>query len=368
MNKALIFSLSVVLIATGCSSSNKETAATPETVRGVSVYTASAASVPDVIPAVGTVHAAETAQISAQMMGNVVTVNVREGDAVVQGQVLATIDPAQAQAGLERAQAALSAAQHELAAAQTERSLTESTLKRFETLYQRKSVSSQEYDEIKSRYQGAAARAGAAQSGEAQAKAAVAQAQTGFSYTKLRSPFNGVVTERKADPGVLAAPGMPLLTVESVGRYRLEAIIDETSLRFVHVGEPVPVTLDAYPDQQLSGKVAQIVPAADPNTRTFLIKIELLSNAVLRSGLFGRASFSRGERQSLLVPRTVVVDRGALKGVYVVGADRVASLRYVTVGDTVGDRFEVLSGLTANEAIVLSPGGREIGGKRVEVQ
>jgi RND family efflux transporter MFP subunit len=269
---------------------------------------------------------------------------------------------------VERAQAALSAAQHEVAATQTERSLTESTLKRFETLYQRKSVSPQEYDEIKARYEGAVARAEAAQSGESQARAAVVQAQTAFSYTKLRSPYIGVVTERKADPGVLAAPGMPLLTVEAAGRYRLEATIDEANSRFVHVGEFVPVTLGAYPDQQFSGKVMQIVPAADPNTRTFLVKIELPSNSVLRSGLFGRASFSRGERESLLVPRTAVVDRGALKGVYVVGADQVASLRYITAGHAVGDRLEVLSGLNAKEAIVVSPGDREMGGKRVEVQ
>lgn len=368
MNKVLILSLSVVLVAAGCSSPKKDTMAAPETVRGVAVYTTTMARVPDVIAAVGTVHAAETAQISAQMMGNVITINVREGDAVAQGQVLASIDPAQAQAGLERAQAALSTAQHEVAAAQTERSLTESTLKRFETLYQRKSVSPQEYDEIKARYQGAVARAEAAQSGEAQAKAAVAQAQTAFSYTRLRSPFTGVVTERKVDPGVLAAPGMPLLTVEAAGRYRLEATIDEGSLRFVHVGESVPVTFDAYPDQQLSGKVTQLVPAADPNTRTFLVKIELPANGLLRSGLFGRASFSRGERESLVVPRTAVVDRGALKGVYVVGPDQVASLRYISVGDIGGDRLEVLSGLNAKEAIVLSPGDREIGGKKVEVQ
>ena len=369
MNKTLILSLLVVLTAAGCSSSSKkETMAPPETVRGVAVYTTTIARVPDVIAAVGTLHAAETAQISAQMMGNVIAINVREGDAVAKGQVLASIDPEQVQAGLERAQAALSAAHHEVAAAQTERSLTASTLKRFETLYQRKSVSPQEYDEIKARYQGAVARTEAAQSGEAQAKASVAQAQTAFSYTKLRSPFNGVVTERKADPGVLATPGMPLLTVEAAGRYRLEATIDETSLKFVHVAESVPVLLDAYPDQQLSGKVTQIVPSADPNTRTFLVKIELPSNGVLRSGLFGRASFSRGEREALVVPRTAVVDRGAMKGVYVVGADQLASLRYITVGDTVGDRFEVLSGLNAKEAIVLSPGDREIGGKKVEVQ
>jgi RND family efflux transporter MFP subunit len=282
--------------------------------------------------------------------------------------VLATIDPTQAQAGLQRAEASLSGAQHEVAAAETERALTESTLKRFDTLYQRKSVSPQEYDEVKARYQGALARAEAAQAGAAQAKASVVQAQTAFGYTKVRAPFAGVITERKVDPGVLAAPGMPLLTVEAAGRYRLEATVDEVNLRFVRIGEPVPVKLDAYPVQSLNGKVSQIVPAADPNTRTFLVRIELPSNTTLRSGLFGRAGFSRGDRDSLVIPRTAVVDRGALKAVYVLGPDQVASLRYVTVGQDMDEHLEVLSGLNPNEVVVLAPGDREIGGKRVEVQ
>ncbi len=368
MKNALLISLSLLVVATGCSSSKPGTPAVPETVRGVTVFTAANNRVPDLIVAVGTVRAAETAQVSAQTMGNVISVNVREGDPVSQGQVLATIDPAQAQAGLDRAQAALSAAQHEVAAAETEKSLAESTLKRFDTLYQRKSISPQEYEEVKARYQGASARAEAAQSGAAQAKAAVAQAQTAFGYTKVRSPFVGVVTERKVDPGALASPGTPLFTVEAVGRYRLEATIDEANLRFVRTGEPVTVTLDAYPDEAVTGKVSQIVPAADPNTRTFLVKIELPQKAVLRSGLFGRANFSRGDRDSLVIPKTAVVDRGALKAVYVVGNDQIALLRYVTVGQPMGDRMEVLSGLNTNEAVVVSPGDREIGGKRVEVQ
>jgi len=175
-----------------------------------------------------------------------------EHGCVSQGQVLATIDPAQAQSSLDRAQAALSAAQNEVAAAETERSLSESTLKRFDTLYQRKSVSPQEYDEVKARYQSALERAQPAQAGAAQAKAAVAQAQTAFGYAKVRAPFSGVVTERKVDPGVLAAPGMPLVTVEEVGRYRLEVSIDEASLRFVRLGGQVAVSLDAYPDQKCS--------------------------------------------------------------------------------------------------------------------
>ncbi len=332
------------------------------------MFTTATSRVPDIIAAVGTVRAAEMAQVSAQTMGNVISVNVREGDAVKQGEVLATIDPSQAQAGLERAQAALSAAQHEVAAAQTERALTESTLKRFDTLYQKKSVSPQEYDEVKARYQGAVARSEAAQAGESQAKAAVAQAQTAFGYTKVRSPFNGLVTERKVDPGALAAPGMPLLTVEATGRFRLEVSIDEADLRYVRLGDSVPVKLDIYPDEKLTGKVTQIVPAADPTTRTFTVKLELPANSMLRSGLFGRANFTRGERDSLTIPRTSVVQRGALKGVYVVGADQVASLRYITVGDELGDQLVVLSGLSPKETVVSSPGDREIGGKRVEVR
>lgn len=368
MKKLLIIAAVSIISLAGCSSSKHAPSSAPESVRGVATQRASTTQVPEVIAAVGTIHAAETAQISAQMMGNLISVNVREGDAVKQGQVLATIDPAQAQAGLDRSQAALSASQHELAAAQSERALTESTLKRYDTLFQRKSVSPQEYDEIKARHQNATARAEAAQAGQAQARAAVQQAQTAFSYTRLRTPFNGVVTERRADPGVLATPGMPLITIEGSGRYRLEATIDEGSLRYVRIGEPVPVTIDAYPDQSLPGKVVQIVPAADPSTRTFLVKVELPANAVLRSGLFGRANFSRGIRESLVVPRTSVVDRGALKGVYVVGSDQIASLRYVTVGSVIGDRLEVLSGLNASESIVTAPADRELGGKRVEVQ
>lgn len=368
MNKAFFLSILLILAFAGCSSSKQEKAAEPEVLRGVATFTATSARVPDVIAAVGTVRAAETAQVSAQTMGNVISVNVREGDAVKQGEVLATIDPSQAQAGLDRAQAALNAAQHEVAATQTERVLTESTLKRFDSLYQKKSVSPQEYDEVKARYQGAVARTEAAQAGESQAKAAVAQAQTAFSYTKVRSPFNGLVTERKVDPGALAAPGMPLLTVEANGRFRLEVAIDEADLRFVRMGDSIPVKLDVYPDEKLTGRVTQIVPAADPTTRTFTVKLELPVNPVLRSGLFGRASFSRGERDSLMVPRASVVQRGALKGVYVLGSDQVASLRYITVGDELGDQLVVLSGLSPKETVVASPGDREIGGKRIEVR
>jgi RND family efflux transporter MFP subunit len=363
---SFVFFLLIALV--GCSSDKAAAPQSAESVRDVAVYRTVSAKVPDMLTAVGNVRAVDVAQVSSQMMGNVFAVNVHEGDMVKRGEVLATLDPSQAQAALERAQAAQSAAQHDLAAVQSERELAASTLKRYDTLFQRKSVSPQEYDETKARLQGAEARAEAAQSAQAQAKAAVAQAQTALAYSKIRAPFDGVVTERKVDPGALASPGMPLFTVETTGRYRLEATVDEGSLRYVHAGESVPVVLDAYPDEALSGKVTQIVPAADPGSRTFMVKIDLPQSSIVRSGLFGRAQFSRGERTALVIPKNSLVERGALKGVYVVGPDKIASLRYISLGNVTGDQVEVLSGLNANEAIVLSPADRDLGGKKIEVQ
>jgi len=119
---------------------------------------------------------------------------------------------------------------------------------------------------------------------------------------------------------------------------------------------------------ELKGKVTQIVPAADPGSRSFLVKIELPSDAQLRSGLFGRAQFSRGQRSSFVIPRTAVVERGQLQGVYVLDQNKVAGLRYVTLGKTSGPQVEVLAGLQEGERFVAQPGLLDWSGKRIEAQ
>jgi len=363
-----IFAIAVLFLSMSCSSEKRSEAQKPETGGKVAVVKVSNSTIPDVLTAVGTVHAAETAQLAPQIMGTVVAVHVREGDTIRAGQVLVSIDPAQSKASLEGAQAALSASEHQLAAAQTQQKLAEETLARYDTLFQRKSVSPQEYDEVKARAQAAAAAAEATRAQRSQAKAAVEQAQSGFAYTSIRAPFHGVVIERRVDPGALASPGTPVMTVESNGRFRLEATVDEANLRFVRTGETVPVSLDAYLGEGMNAKVIQIIPAADPSSRTFLVKLELPALKLVRSGLFGRAQFPRGERTTILIPNSSVIRRGALNAVFTVGQDEVAALRYVTLGNVMGDRIEVLSGLSLNEVVVSSPGDRELAGKQVEVQ
>jgi RND family efflux transporter MFP subunit len=359
--------LAVVSLA-GCSNETTRTAPSLETVQNVPVLAAQQANVPDLLEAVGTVRAAQTSDAASQMMGNIVEIRAHEGDHVQRGQVLALIDDSQARAAVDRATAADLAAQQQLVGADSDLALAESTLKRYQNLYEKKSVSPQEFDEVKARQQAALARRDMANAGQAQAQAALSQARTSLDYTRIRAPFDGVVTEKKADSGTLASPGMPIFTIEAAGRYRLEVTINESDLRYVRAGEQISVAIDALDNAGLNGKVVQIVPAADSASRTFLVKIELPADTQLRSGLFGRAQFSRGERQVLLIPRSAVIERGQLQGIYVLDQNKVASLRYITLGKPSGAEVEVLAGLQGGERLVVKPDAVDLNGKRIEVQ
>ncbi len=355
-------------VLAGCSNERRTETAPPEMVSNISVTVVQRTTVPGWLEAVGTVRAAQTSQVSSQMMGNIVEIRAHEGDRVQSGQVLATINDAQPRSATEQATAAVTAAEKEVSAADSDLTLAESTLKRYQQLYEKKSVSPQEFDEIKARYQSAEARRDMARAGQAQATAALTQARTSLGYTRLRAPFAGVVTEKKADAGTLASLGMPIFTIEDTRNYRLEVTVDESDVHLVKIGQAIPVTIDALGNVQLSGKVVQVVPAADPASRSFLVKVELPADARLRSGLFGRAHLPRGERPAILIPQTSVVERGQLEGVYVLDANRIAGLRYVTLGKSAGEKVEVLSGLQDGDKVVAAPGDRELAGKRIAEQ
>ncbi len=355
--------LSAGLLA--CSASTDAPTTVPQTVQDVALMQVHAEQVPDIFQVTGTVQAAETAQIAPQTMGTITAVSVTEGSSVHAGQTLARIDAAQPQAGLEQAQASAAAARHEVTAAQSGQALAASTLHRYELLHERKSVSAQEYDEVRQQLQAANARLEVAKASEAQAQAAVAHAATAVSYTNIRAPFSGIVTKRLVDPGALASPGVPIFTLESTGRYHLEVSVDEQNISSIHAGERVAVQMDALGGKEISGKILQVYPAADAESRSFTVKIELPQNPALRSGLFGRADFVRGQKSSIIIPQAAVQHQGNLTSVYVVGADRIAQLRYITLGREWADRAEVLSGLSAEETIVTSPDGRELGGKLI---
>jgi len=371
MNVALklaTLTLAAAASLTACSNEQVQAAPSPETIRNVAVLPVQARTVPDLVEAVGTVRAVQSSDLSSQMMGTIVEIRVREGDRVQRGQLLVVIDDALPRAALNRATAAVTAAQQQLAAADSDLAVAESTLKRYQTLYDRKSVSPQEFDEVKARQQSGRARRDMAQADQAQMKAALAQGHTSLDYARIRAPFDGIVTGKKADAGSLASPGMPILTVEDVRRYRLEVTVNENDLRYVRIGQSAPIIIDALENAELKGKINEIVPAADASTRSFLVKVDLPTDTRLRSGLFGRVEFSRGDRSSLLIPRSAVVERGQLQGVFVLDQNKVANLRYVTLGKPCGSTIEVLAGLQSGEFLVAKPGELDLNGKRVEAE
>jgi RND family efflux transporter MFP subunit len=363
-NPIFVLAFAVALLAVGCSDRKTPAAPAPEVVRDLQLMQVQRQAVPDYVETIGTVRALQTSQLSAQIVGTVISIRAQEGQHVRKGDVLIVLDDAQQRAALERAAAAVNGAQQDIAAAEADYALAHATLGRYENLYQKKSVSPHEMDEVQAREKSAGARRDQSQAGIAQAHALESQARAGLGYTRIRAPFDGVVTAKNVDVGALASPGLPLLTIEDTHGFRLEASVDEGDIRLVMLGATVPVAVDAL-GAELQGKIVQVVPVADPASRSFVVKLDLPPEPRLRSGFFGRARFPRGERNAILVPRTAVLDRGQLQGVYVVGSGGDISLRFVTLGKGAGDNVELLSGVTSGERLVALHGGRELAGKKI---
>jgi RND family efflux transporter MFP subunit len=363
-----VLALLIAAVGAGCSSERSPSANTAERVTDVSIAVAESTTLPDQLEAVGTVRASQTADLASQIAGSILEVRVHEGDRVRAGQILAVIDDSLARTAADQAIAAQESAQQALSAAESQYALAESTLERYRELYQKKEISAHQFDQVRTSAEAAGAQRDLASAELARATAALAQARVSLGYAHVEAPFAGLVTQRQVDPGTFASIGLPLLTLEETSRYRLEATADEDDIRAIHLGGHADVVIDSLGTATLSGVVTRIVPSADPASRSFLVKIDLSADARLRSGLFGRALFLRGTRTALVIPKSAVVDRGQMQAVYVIDANNIATLRYVTVGNPLGQQIEVLSGLETGERVAAAPGERQLAGKRVELR
>ncbi len=415
----------------------------------------------------GVVKPREDAMLAAQIMARVVGINVHQGDKVVPGEVLVTLDSSdmnaariQAAAGLAaanvgvrsasvaatmtsamstaklaeaRAQEAQANAAYEtakarlalvlagprrqekaqaaenVAQAQAGLALAKSNNARMADLFSEGAISAQQYDQVRTaysvalaQYQSAVQSLSMAQEGSRseditaartavnQARAAVAQAQAGLAqakagllqaavsrqavqsasaqamqaraalqsanintaYTVLKAPFSGSIAQRLADPGSMASPGVPLLEVQG-NELRLEAIVPQSQVALVKLGQMLPVSLDALPGRSFMGKVTEISPQGDPSSHTFVIKISLPAAPGIRTGMYGRTVLSQGSDRRMLVPNTAITDIQGMHAVFVLNASSNAVImRLVTLGNQVGKETIILSGLQPGDHIV----------------
>lgn len=288
--------------------------------------------------AVGTVTARTASTISSKLMGVVRSVNVREGDIIKKGDLLVTIDQRQVKAQMEQALANAEVAAKEY--------------RRYQQLLKEQSASQQEFDRALARHR--------------EAQAAVAAARVSQKDAIVRAPYDGRVVAKMINPGDLASPGTPFLTVEQQGLFWTDLVLPERYIQAIKLGMEVKVVVPALNNQEITGEVGQIVPSADARSRSFQIKVGMPPGLDLKSGMFARVSIPLGGSGTLLVPKTAIVVEGQLTGVFVVDDNDIARFRLVRTGKTYGEQVEVVSGLNAGQKYVSSVPIKMRDGAKVE--
>jgi len=288
------------------------------------------------------------------LMGRVDQVLHREGDRVRAGDVLARVESREVSARLAQAEA-------NVAAASAMEHNAKLTKERMERLLEKQAATRKNVEDATAGYDAAAANLEAANEG-------VAAARMYVTYSRVTAPFDGVVVEKRVEAGDTAAPGMPLFVVDDTSRVKIEAQVPESALRGRRVGDAVEIEVDAAGGGVRHATLSEILPAADPRSRTFTARAVLDNpDGALRAGMFARLRLPGQEGKAVAVPESAAVQRGPLTGVFVVDSQGIARLRWVTLGDARDGRVEILSGLAAGERIVTEPPAALEDGRRVEL-
>ena len=287
----------------------------------------------------GTVTARTVAQIASKVPARILAINVNAGDAVKAGQMVARLEPTELQSRVNQARSALAIAESQHAKAAID-------LRRTQNLFDKEAATQQSLDAAQ-----AAENTSAAQ--VAEARAMIATAETLLSDTVLLMPFDGTVIKRNLDPGHMALPGTPVLTVQSVQRPRVEANVPISCANYVRLGDTLKARLG---ESKFNVKVEEISPAADPSTGTILVKAGFDNSTAVKPGVFVWLEQKCGSRKSLLIPSSAVSRSGQLESVWLVedGANR---LRHIRTGKTDDGWVVVLSGLKEGD-VVMARGGQ----------
>ncbi|GFE59698.1 efflux RND transporter periplasmic adaptor subunit [Geobacter sp. AOG2] len=334
-------------------------------VKGIQVETVKASAIPDILEVVGTVKARTSAVVSARIPGAVSMLKVREGERVRKGQILARLDARESGATAAAAVAGADEAQRALDEALARKRLADVTFGRYQRLYDEQAVTRQEFDIKRTEKEVAAQGVARAEARYKQAGEGARAASRMADYMTIVAPISGVVTTRQVDLGSTVFPAQPLMTIDDEGSYLLELALPESLVTKVKAQTPVQVTLDAL-NVTFNARIAEIVPSADPRSRTFIAKVPLTRKGVT-SGMFGRGTVSLGSNSSgILVPGRAIVERGALTSVWVVDQGNVARMRLVKTGKTFGDKVEILSGLSDGERVAVSGAEKVSEGAKVE--
>ncbi len=358
--------LTAGLLLTGCGEKAAPVAAQVKRpiLSGVTTATLASTRVDEFYEATGTVRAANTIFVAGRVMGQVTSLLVKEGDAVEKGRLLLTIDDRDMVQKVKAAEAGYQEATKALESAKQNRELTDMTHRRYRKMYDEKAISRQEMDQFETQMRLAGFEYERVQEMVSRAAAGLSEARIYLGFTRIVSPVSGIVTEKKIEVGGMAVPGMPLLTVENRAAFHAEVTVDEGLSGKLRVGAPVLVFLEAV-GRRIPGKITEILPAVDPLSRSFTVKVSLSGDG-LRSGLYAKMRIASGKKEVILVPRSAVVEKGQLTGVYAVDGQNVVTYRLVRTGKVYDGGMEILSGLKPDDRIIVQGVEKAVDGGIIE--
>ncbi|NPA58689.1 MAG: efflux RND transporter periplasmic adaptor subunit [Aquificae bacterium] len=325
----------------------------------------------------GSVVSNNNAKVSTKLMARIIQINVKEGDFVRKGQLLAVLDDSEikqnikeAYAGLEELAKAREEALSGLKAAEAGYEFARRTYERFKNLYEENAVSKQQLEEIETKMIGAKAQVDAikaklkqldAKEKQVKAKLKYAEIMQGYAYVK--APFEGVVIKKMNDVGDMAAPGMPIFIIGDQN-LKFMSMIDESLINKVNVGDTVEIDIETI-GKRYKAEIVEKSNSIDPMSRTFMVKARLPQDKELKPGMYGKLKVQIGEGEKIYIPKTAVVKWGQLNAVYVVDEEGIAHLTFVKLGEEVDGKVEVLSGLKPGMVIVASEAEKACEGCKV---
>jgi RND family efflux transporter MFP subunit len=343
----------------------------PLEVEAVTVTERTAGTQASVLNASGYVTARRRATVSSKITGKVVEVNVEEGMAVREGQVLARLDDSTVRAALAVAQAQLEAARRSLPENDVRLNQARITLRRAEELRKDGLTTAADLDAARTEVDSLEARLGTLREQVSVAERQVALQQTALDDTVIRAPFAGVAISKDAQPGEMVSPVSAgggftrtgISTVVDMKSLEIEVDVNESYINRVTSGQRVSAVLDAYPDWQIPGRVITTVPTADRQKATVLVRIgfDALDPRLLPD-MGVKVTFLKDAEQAaapagrgvLLVPKGAVKIAGNASYVFIVRG-QTAERRAIRTAGADGDRLEVVAGLTAGDRVVASP-------------
>lgn len=289
----------------------------------------------------GSVSALTVTEIAPKLSGRILDITVRPGNPVKKDQVLVRVDNRDALARLGEAKAGLAAAEAEAVRARADSV-------RLENLHQKEAATRQALDT-------AQATAKAGEAGAARARDIVKASEVLLSETTLKAPFDSTIVERHQEPGDMALPGVPILTLQQTRQLRIESEVPSSCAGFLALGSALNARI-GNPPRDIPVIVDEITPSADPRTRTVRIKARLPVSPDLTPGQYGALYQACGQDSVLLIPASAVTRIGQLESVRIIINGR-PTLRHVKTGQRHGEAIIILSGLNEGD-IVLIEGDR----------